>query len=79
MSTYVVGLEVFDILVNSFRQLGQTGWRLEAGRLDERSPRPDLFSSLRQPFSEIDENSIIFNHSPSSFLIISKQYSIIFN
>ncbi len=70
MSTYVVGLEVFDILVNSFRQLGQTGWRLKAGRLDERSPRPDLFSSLRQPFSEIDENSIMFDHSRSFSIIL---------
>ncbi len=51
--SYVIGLEVFDIFVNSFRQLGETGGCLKIGCLYEGSPGSNLLTSFVKPFPEI--------------------------
>ena len=49
---YIVGLEVFNVLVEPLGQLWQVCRGLKVGGLDEGAPWPDLLPPFGKPFPE---------------------------
>ena len=52
MTPYIVGLKVFDVLVEPLGQLWQICRGLKVGRLDEGAPGTDLLPPFGKPFPE---------------------------